>query len=258
MNLVAEASLASRLHRSVRRAGTKLADLLYPPRCVACGAATAEAHALCPRCWSGIAFIERPFCERLGTPFAVDIGGLLLSPAAIAEPPVFGRARAVARFDGAVREMVHRLKYGDRMDLAEAMGRMMVRAGGEILAGADVLVPVPLHRMRLFMRRFNQAAALARVISRLTGVPWEAEVLRRVRRTRPQTGLTRLQRAGNLQGAFAVPADRRAHVEGRTVVLVDDALTTGATANAASRALLRAGAQQVDVLAFARVVVGGD
>lgn len=258
MNLVAEASLASRLHRSVRRAGTKLADLLYPPRCVACGAATAEAHALCPRCWSGIAFIERPFCERLGTPFAVDIGGPLLSPAAIAEPPVFGRARAVARFDGAVREMVHRLKYGDRMDLAEAMGRMMVRAGGEILAGADVLVPVPLHRMRLFMRRFNQAAALARVISRLTGVPWEGEVLRRVRRTRPQAGLTRLQRAGNLQGAFAVPADRRAHVEGRTVVLVDDVLTTGATANAASRALLRAGAQQVDVLAFARVVVGGD
>src|SRR5690606_2557521 len=258
MSIVAGEPLAARLRCSVRRAGTMLADLLYPQRCVACGAATAEAHALCPRCWGGLAFIERPFCERLGTPFAVDIGGLLLSPAAIADPPVFARARAVARFDGAAWEMVHRLKYGDRMDLAEAMGRMMVRAGSEILAEAEVLLPVPLHRTRLFSRRFNQAAALARVISRHAGVPWEAEVLRRVKRTRPQAGLTRPQRAGNLQGAFAVPPERRMAVEGRSVVLVDDVLTTGATANAASRALLRAGARQVDVLAFARVVVGGD
>lgn len=163
----------------------------------------------------------------------------------------------MARFDGAAREMVHRLKYGDRMELAETMGRMMAAAGRELLAEAEVILPVPLHRTRLFSRRFNQAAALARVISRLTGVAWEAEVLRRVKRTRPQAGLTRSERAGNLQGAFRVPAEARIKVEGRRVVLIDDVLTTGATANAASRVILRAGARQVDVLAFARVVVDG-
>ncbi len=228
--------------------------LLYPPTCVACGAATGEAHGLCARCWSALRLIERPYCERLGTPFPVDYGEGLLSPAAIADPPVFRRARAVALYDDTARALVHRLKYGDRLDLAPALGRMMARAGAELLAEADVIVPVPLHRTRLWWRRFNQAMALAGGVAKHGGVPCNPFLLARVKPTTPQVGLSKAQRAENLQGAFRSPPEARAHLKAKRVLLVDDVLTTGSTANAASRALLRGGAESVDVLAFARVV----
>jgi ComF family protein len=231
--------------------------VVYPPTCIACAAATGEPHTLCARCWSEMRFIERPFCERLGTPFEVDLGIALLSPAAIADPPVFRRARAVARYDETARRLVHRLKYGDRVELARALGGMMARAGAELMLDADVIVPVPLHRSRLWWRRFNQAMALAGALSRTSGVPCDPFLLARVKRTRSQVGLTRTQRGDNLQGAFRVPADAKPHLAGKRVLLVYDVVTTGATANACSRALLRAGAESVDVLSFARVVTIG-
>jgi ComF family protein len=240
------------------RAGLRgMIGIVYPPGCIACQAATGEAQALCATCWGDVGFIERPYCERLGTPFAVDLGDGLLSPAAIADPPAFARARAVCRFDGTARELVHRLKYGDRVELAQTLGRMMTQAGRELLADASLVVPVPLHRTRLWSRRFNQAAALAGVVSQLGGVPHAPLALARVKRTRQQVGLTRAQRADNLQGAFRVPDGMKPQIEGRRILLVDDVLTTGSTANAAARALLRAGARDVDILTFARVVTDG-
>jgi ComF family protein len=246
------------LRSSLAQAVAPLIDLVFPPSCLACRKATDASNALCPVCWSAIRFIDRPFCERLGTPFAVDLGAEgLLSPEAIANPPVYARARAVARFDdGPARSMVHRLKYGDRLELAGTMGAWMARAGDELLTEADVLLPVPLHRGRLARRRFNQAALLARAVSERTGVPVDPFALTRVKSTPPQVGLTRTQRAANVQGAFRVPAETRGAVEGKAVVLVDDVMTSGATINAASRAVLRGGARRVDVLVFARVVVG--
>jgi ComF family protein len=228
--------------------------LLYPPTCIGCGAATGDPHGLCSGCWSGLRLIERPYCERLGTPFAVDFGAPLLSPAAMADPPVFERARAAAHYDGIARALVRRLKYGDRLELAEALGAMMARAGAELLADSDLIVPVPLHRLRLWQRRFNQAVALGAVIAARSGVPCAPLVLARVKRTRQQVGLTRAQRQENLQGAFRVPNEGKPRLSGKRVLLVDDVITTGSTANAAARALLRAGAARVDVLAFARVV----
>jgi ComF family protein len=199
-------------------------------------------------------FIERPFCERLGTPFEQDLGQGLISPQAMADPPAFARARAVARFeDGPARTLTHRLKYSDRAELAQPIARWMARAGADVLADADLLTPVPLHALRLWRRRFNQAAALAAEISR-TGKPCNLGALLRVKATRSQIGLSRAQRAENVQGAFRAAAG--APVRGLNVVLIDDVLTSGATANAASRALLRAGAKRVDVLVFARVVTG--
>jgi ComF family protein len=240
---------------ALRLAQTAL-DTLYPPTCLACRAATDRHGALCPRCWSAMRFIERPFCERLGTPFEHDLGQGLISPQAMADPPAFARARAVARFeDGPARTLVHRLKYSDRAELARPVARWMARAGADLMADADLLAPVPLHALRLWRRRFNQAAALTAEVSRQTGKPCDLAVLRRVKATRSQVGLSRAQRAENVQGAFRVAEG--AAVRGLNVVLIDDVLTSGATANAASRALLRAGAKRVDVLVFARVVTGG-
>src|SRR6204780_4060528 len=164
-------------------------NALYPPTCLACRAATDRHGALCPRCWSAMRFIERPFCERLGTPFEQDLGQGLISPQAMADPPVFARARAVARFeDGPARTLVHRLKYSDRAELAQPIARWMARAGADVLADADLLAPVPPPALRLWRRRFNQAAALTDEISRLTGKPCDLAALRRVKATRSQVG----------------------------------------------------------------------
>jgi ComF family protein len=173
---------------------------------------------------------------------------------AIADPPAYQRARAAVRYDDVARTLVHALKYQDRTDLAPAMGRWMARAGCELLDDADVLIPVPLHWRRGWSRRYNQSGALARSIERQSGVKVISEVLRRVRPTQQQIGLSRSQRASNVQGAFKVAADRQSEIQGRRVVLIDDVLTSGATADACARALLRAKAAQVDVLVFARVV----
>ena len=233
--------------------GRKLTDLVYPPSCIGCGGAISHADALCAACWSGMAFIERPVCDRYGLPLPVDHGTLLLSPLAIADPPVFCRARAVARYDGLARDLVHRLKYGDRLELGPAMGRAMARAGQELLETSDLIVPVPLHIVRLWSRRFNQAALLADIIAFECKIPMIPDALRRIKRTKPQVGLSRTERAENLNRAFAVNEAHRLAISGKRILLVDDVMTTASTANAAARILLKAGAKEVDVLTFALV-----
>lgn len=240
----------------LRSLGRLATDVVFPPACLNCRQSTDRAGGLSAACWAQMRFIERPFCDRLGTPFAADFGhDGLISPEAVADPPVYGRARAVALFeDGPARQLVHRLKYGDRMELAKPLGAWMARAGQELLTEADLLVPVPLHRRRLAARRFNQANALAQAISVESGVPVDPFVLARVKPTPSQVGLSRSQRALNMQGAFRVSELHTARAEGRRIVLIDDVMTSGATVNAASRALLRSGAKHVDVLVFARAV----
>ncbi|HEX4409513.1 MAG TPA: ComF family protein [Xanthobacteraceae bacterium] len=227
-------------------------DLALPTLCPACRDPV-EGRGLCPACWSKLSFITRPYCERLGIPFIYDPGPGILSMEAIADPPSYQRARAAVRFDEVARALVHSLKYGDRLDLAPMMGRWISRAGSEILAEADALIPVPLHWRRLWARRFNQSAALANTISADSGVPIVLGALKRIKPTAQQVGLSRTERASNLSGAFRVPDTGKAAVVGRHLVLIDDVLTTGSTVDGCARALLRAGAKQVDVLVFARV-----
>ena len=253
---VATTSWRDRVRLIFQTSKEKIISIGYPPQCVSCREITAETATLCALCWRDMPFISRPFCERLGTPFGNDIGGTLLSPAAIADPPVFNRARSVAHHDGAARELVHKLKYGDRQELAIAMGRMMTAAAKELLDNATVIVPIPLHWTRLWQRRFNQATALADQIAKHSGLRVEPKLLRRRKRTLRQVGLTKAQRQQNLQGAFHVPDDVKMSLNGQRVLLVDDVMTTSSTANAAARVLLRAGATNVDIVTFARVVAG--
>src|SRR5215472_13292188 len=234
----------------------RMLDLALPPLCAVCREPV-EGRGLCPACWSKLSFITRPYCERLGTPFVYDPGPGILSMEATADPPAYNRARAAVRFDEISRALVHALKYGDRLDLAPMMGRWVATAGRELLAEADALVPVPLHWRRLWARRFNQSAMLAKTVSAESGVPIAAGALKRVKATVQQVGLSRAERGDNIQGAFKVPDAGKPAVAGRRLVLVDDVLTSGATVEGCAKALLRAGAANVDVLVFARVADPG-
>ena len=237
--------------RAALRAGL---DIVLPTLCPSCRAPLGGGIGLCASCWSKLSLIEPPYCARLGIPFTYDPGPGLLSMEAIANPPAYDRARAAVRYDDIARKLVHSFKYSDRLDLAPMMGQWMARAGRELLAEADALLPVPLHWRRLWARRFNQSAALARAISDIAGVQVLHGAIKRVRATPQQVGLSKAERADNVQGAFRVPPEEKAQVAGRRLVLIDDVLTSGATADTCARALLRAGAAHVDVLVFARVV----
>jgi ComF family protein len=245
---------AVKIFRGAWRDAAKLAlDIALPTLCVACREPV-DGEGVCSDCWAKLSFIAPPFCPRLGIPFVYDPGPDMLSMEAISNPPAYARARAAVRYDDVARTLVHGLKYQDRTDLVPAMGRWMARAGRDLLDGADALVPVPLHWRRAWHRRYNQSGALARVIERQSGVRVVSEALCRTRSTAQQIGLSRPQRASNVQGAFKVAPDRQALIAGRRVVLIDDVLTSGATVDACARALLRAKAASVDVLVFARVV----
>ena len=236
-----------------RWAGAAL-GLVLPPRCLVCGGVVEGAGAVCAGCWPAITFLGPPHCVTCGYPFAFDSGpGVLCGACAVAQPS-FGRARAVLAYDEASRTPLLAFKHRDRIDAAPAFGDWMARAGAELLADAELLVPVPLHRTRLLARRYNQAALLAHALEGACGVPAAPDLLVRTRRTPSQGRLSPPARRRNVAGAFAVRGGMAHLARDRRIVLVDDVLTTGATAEACARTLLRAGAAAVDVLTLARVV----
>ncbi len=239
--------------KGLAKAAATVADFLLPGRCLRCGIVVSETGALCSSCWEGMSFIAAPHCDRCGQPFEVDPVGGGICASCIADPPAYARARSVFRYDDASRALILRFKHGDRTGAAPHFARWMARAGGELLAGDPVLVPVPLHPWRLWRRRYNQAAMLAQAIAKQAGKPCIPDALVRVRATPSQGRLGRGQRRRNVKGAFQVK--RAGAIEGNRVILVDDVLTTGATVDECVRVLQRGGASQVDVLTLARVVL---
>ncbi len=250
--------------QTIRQAARGVVEFALPPVCPITGDRVAEHGTLSPEAWADLVFITRPLCAVTGVPFERDVGAGAISAAASARMPTYDRARAAMLYDGTARRLVHQLKYSDRMDLAGLMARWMVIAGRELLDGADLLVPVPLHRRRLIWRRFNQAAALANAISRQTTVPADVMLLERSKPTQSQVGLSRAGRRRNVRGAFRLSpklssgAAGQHVVAGKHIVLIDDVLTSGATVEACASVLRRAGAAQIDVLTLARVVAPQD
>jgi len=233
-------------------------NFLVPPRCVNCNRISTDQAGICAKCWRDVHFIERPFCEAMGTPFSVDLGDGTLSTEAIANPPPFARLRSAVIYDDITRRLISRFKFSDRGDLAPFIANAMVRAGSELLEDAELIIPLPLHWRRLHSRRFNQAADLARIIastmrSAKKPLPYKPMTLTRTRNTRQQIGLTQEGRRQNVSGAFKVSGPMRGLLKGKRVLLVDDVYTTGASVKSATKALLRGGARTVDVLTFARV-----
>lgn len=237
-----------------RGIGRTALDALLPPRCLSCGASVDAPGALCAACWAGIEFIAPPLCDCCGFPFEIEAGPDALCAACLARRPRYRRARAAFRYGEDSRRLVLMFKHADRLDPAPAFGRWMAQAGAELLADADLIAPVPLHRWRLLWRRYNQSAELARAIGRLRGTRVVPDLLQRRRHTPPQTDMNPRERRLNVAGAFRINPRRRVDVHDKAVLLIDDVLTTGATVEACARVLLRAGAASVDVLTLARVV----
>jgi len=229
---------------------SKVLDLFLPPRCVACQDIVTRHASLCASCWDQARFITAPFCKACGLPFEMQpIEGSLCLDCQRCAPP-FAAARAVFPYDDFSRHLILAFKHGDRTDLAPALAGWMARTAGDLLPTSDLVVPVPLHWRRLVYRRYNQAALLGRILAQQGNVAFAPQVLKRIRHTPVQGHLSRMARQKNLKGAFQVEGD----ITGKTILLVDDVLTTGATILGCTQALLRAGAGEVRVITLARVL----
>lgn len=229
-------------------------DVLLPAACVTCAAPVAAAGQFCTACFNRTAFVTDPCCIRCGTGFAsAALGGPDLTCTGCREnPPPWSEGRAALRYDDQTARLILPLKYADRLENARALAPHLARAGARLLAAADWIVPVPLHRRRLLSRRSNQSALLAQAIVRLVPRPLLLDGLVRTRNTAPLRTMPAALRSTILADAIAVRPSRRAALQDSRVLLIDDVLTSGATAAACTRALLAAGVARVDVLAAAR------
>lgn len=234
-----------------------LADALFPPACLRCDGHVSDQGSLCPACFARIHWLAAPLCACCGIPFPYALGEETRCGRCLAEPPSFAKARAVFRYDEASGKLITRFKYADRIHSARAYAGWMKRAGKELFSGIDLIVPVPLHFLRRMGRRYNQAELLAGALAKMTGLAYAPQLLKRKKSTKQQSGLSRSVRLKNVRGAFMVPPSWKEKLQGASILLIDDVLTTGATAEAASRTLLNCGAKEVSVLTLARTCLEG-
>lgn len=243
------------LIRLVRLIGLGVLNLVLPARCLTCEVTVDAPGQLCVACFAATSFVTDPCCTTCGQDFAhvAEGGRTMQCQVCLTTPPAWRLARAAFRYDDQAGRIILPFKHLDRIENALAIARHMVRAGESLLQDAELLVPVPLHRSRLRARRYNQSAMLAHAIGRLSGRRVMPDALRRVRNTRSLQGQSAAGRAAEIAGAFAVAPGKAARLAGRRVLLIDDVLTSGATANGCARTLLAAGAGRVDLLIAARV-----
>lgn len=231
-------------------------DFVLPPRCLSCGTEVEKSGTLCHGCWGELSFIMDPFCESCGVPLPESLPGGMICPECSSEPPPYAKARAALTYKGSVMRLVSRYKYHDQLQATLLFTGWMQLAGGRLIEEADMVVPVPLHWKRLFLRRYNQAAELARTLAKVNAKPYASTLLIRRKDTKAQASLSRVGRVANVKGAFALhPKLAKDAVKDKTILLIDDVMTTGATIASCAKVLRKAGARKVLVLTVARTTL---
>ena len=227
--------------------------VIYPHQCLLCDAQVGAQGALCPACWSETPFLSGHNCDTCAAPLPGESDGVAdQCDACLADAPPWEKGRAAFRYAGTGRRIVLKLKHGDRTDLARPAALWMAQAGTDVLSGAPLLIPVPIHWSRRIKRRYNQSAEIVGALAGQTRCPTLSDALRRVRSTRAQADMDRATRSENQIGSMEVTPGRRNEVSGRDILLVDDVVTTGATLVEACRVLHAAGARRISFLVLAR------
>ncbi len=236
------------------RFGKLAVDFLYPPSCINCHTPIIKEQSLCAKCWGQLRAINEPFCPILGIPFTVDLGPNALSAQAISKPPIFDRARSAFIYCDISAAIISRLKYGDRPELAKYCARLMANIINPIFEDNPLLVPVPLHWSRQWARRYNQAGQIAAHLAKIFDLQLEVNLVKRIKRTKRQVGLSSKEREKNVANAFLAASNAAKIAANRRIVIVDDVITTGATLNGVAKALKKVGINKIDAVSFARVV----
>lgn len=230
-----------------------LIEFIFPSVCSNCLSPIEISNNICPSCWEDIDFIMPPYCEIKGTPFPFNIEQGTISASALKHPPSYDKARSVALYEGTMRELIHKLKYKDRHELTNLFVNWMKLAGNELLNQTDIIIPIPLYKTRLWQRRFNQSALLAKRLSKQTNLPYDCSILTRRKKTKSQVGLTAKERQQNLKNAFFIEDSKKELIEDKSILLIDDVITTGVTVNTAASILKHVGASKVYILSLAIV-----
>jgi ComF family protein len=233
---------------------SNILNLIFPPQCLSCKARVPTSGTLCLECWQQVQFITDPMCACCGLPFEHSIGEHALCGECMNERPIYAHARAAFRYDEYSRKLITSFKYSDHTELAKIYATWLAKAGGELIATSDYIIPVPLHYWRFISRRYNQSALLAQALGKKTGIKYLPTALKRTRHTKAQTGLSKTERSKNVSGAFTLNTRYKSLIKGKNILLIDDVLTTGATINQCSKQLLKSGAMQVNVLTLARTI----
>lgn len=234
-----------------------LLDQLYPPRCAACHVPVSSQGNVCQGCFAKLHAISEPHCATCGIPFPLDVGADTQCAECLATPPQFHKARSVWVYNHISARMIKRLKLEDRPEQLSRFAAQLARVASPLMGADSVIVPVPMHWQKLLGRRYNASAWLAHALASHMGAPCETSWLLRKKRVRRQRGLGRSARLHNIRRAFSVPESAHGKIAGKTILLVDDVITTGATANACARALKDAGAARVNVVTLAHTVKEG-
>jgi len=247
------------LASSLTRAGHWILDYALPPRCAGCGVIVEGDDRFCQTCWGALGFLTEPCCSACGVPFDIDLGEGAHCSSCLAEPPLWESARAALRYDDVARGIAHRLKYSRRTGLARLMARLMAsRIAAQVEQSREaeewLILPVPLHRWRLWGRGFNQSLVIARHLAQSLSLPVDAFVLQRIKATRPLYELSHKEREKAVRGAFSLDLKRAHNIKGKTILLIDDVHTSGATARTCTEVLIRGGAHAVHLLCWARVL----
>jgi ComF family protein len=230
-------------------------NIIFPPKCLNCNVIIGEVGGLCSLCFEKINFTTSPSCAICAFPFEYDLGEEALCAACINHKPAYDKAFTVFTYNEHSKELIHKFKFADQTYATPYFANWIKRAAKDALEDADIIIPVPLHKLRLYKRMYNQSALLAKAIARISNVKYNPYILKRIRNTTPQSGLSQKQRQGNVKNAFAINPKQLAAIKGKNIILIDDVMTTGATIEECCKILRKAGVSKIYVVTLARTFI---